>query len=347
MSAYSASRSAGVLALSRNVARRLAKIHGWSGLEVPLAWVYPRQIFTVDDLIPAPYKTFSKARLYHKRAKLALGLLDEHTRPGATLQTGIHLATTILGKIDGLGITDHPYFVFHSQHIVHLGNALNAVSAAKLAEEEFRSAMRSAQAIGEVQPTCELIRKTAVSYCSSFIDSFAPALIHHRQVEEGDVGAIIIAMRDQISQEGLGVVIASSMSTFRAAWALLHELLLPMCIMVASETVQAMRAVDRFNQRIARLQASSNNFDYVAGELAERNVLLERAAALRGSSAAAQARIIDPVSYSLDNLERVHRLMVAITLGADVAMSEMLESQPQAAVDWFKDYKRSLENLET
>jgi hypothetical protein len=76
-------------------------------------------------------------------------------------------------------------------------------------------------------------------------------------------------------------------------------------------------------------------------------VLLERAAALRGSSSAAQTRIIDPVSYSLDNLERVHRLMVAITLGADVAASEMIELEPHTAVEWFKDYKRSLENLGT
>lgn len=93
------------------------------------------------------FKHAKKARTY---GKLVIESVDEDTRPGALVKLGIRGMLEIAGKALGTSLTSHPYFACHKAHLEALAQAQNASSNLDSAREALGSAIRSADAAGEL-----------------------------------------------------------------------------------------------------------------------------------------------------------------------------------------------------
>lgn len=274
------------------------------------------------------YQKVQKAKGHYDTAKgyytSVKNLLDEDTRSEEVFKRGLEGLMKLGEKAVGKSLSNHPYFAYHKVHLEILGKALTASSTHENAMKALHQAIASADSASVMTRQMDELnarKKRLMLHYGMFMAGGLELLLNYGvnpakgaqqiQTETGDSPDVLRRSMDE------------AVYTWRARTCELYFDGLDLFAMVDIEYKAASAAYNKYEQKVQKLQQSSNSIDRIAGLGAERKrqyEWLERVQNQKSGGGSPQA-VQDPSAYAGRQRDKVAEVVEALAALCDLAMS--------------------------
>jgi len=268
------------------------------------------------------YKNVKKAKEYYSAIKKTL---DEDTRAEGLFKLGIKGLMELSKIVVGDMITKHPYFTYHKAHLEALGQALTASDTFDHAMQALNGAIASADAAETLtrQITQLMQRKDSLKVAYGLTVSGGLQLLRDTSPQAAN------QLRDAgQTRDSLRAVMDDAVFGWRAEMCSLYFDAADLLAMIEVEYRAATAAYGRYQDKVRKLQTSSNTIGRVAGSSAEYQRQLEWAsremdrASNRSTATPDPEAVLDPSKFAQRQRDKVDALVQKLATMCDAAMTD-------------------------